>query len=298
MAYWVEQVFNGLGLVGPTLLVAVSITITLQAVRALNVAIAASVVVAALVGIKCSHAAGSLGLILGCLASGVGLVVATELGVLRPQRSRHLRDAPMASFAATLGLSIALTALAAIVTNSNEFAISPSMLQFNSVFSIGDIQVVGLSLGIFGVAVIVTFGWLLFQRWTGLGTLFQASAANHDLAVASGVRVNRVALLSAVLSGLLIGLTAFLALVQSREISANSGAAYLITPFVACVLGGLGNLGGAAVAAIALGIAQSLMAGKIGNPNVQSAVIFGTLFVALLVRPTGFAGATLGERDY
>lgn len=297
MAYWIEQILNGLGLVGPIMLVAVSLTVVLQAVRVLNVAIGATILLAALAGIAASRVLGAAGMILGCVVVSVGLLVAIELVVLAPQRIR-VQDVEMGSFAATLGVSIALTAVAALITNGQTETVPSNLLDVSAIYRVAGVRVALLPMLIFAVAVVVTIGWSAFQAVTPTGKLFRAVAADRRLALVSGVRVRRIALQSAVISGVLTGTAAFLVLLQARAVNTVSAAGYLVTPFVAVVVGGLGNVRGTVIAAMFLGIAESIFGAILGKPSLTDAAIFGLLFVVLLVRPSGLSAETSMIRDY
>jgi branched-chain amino acid transport system permease protein len=297
MAYWIEQILNGLGLVGPIMLVAVSLTVVLQAVRVLNVAIGATILIAALAGLALSHTFGAVGMVVGCVLASTGILVLQEVAVLAPQRSR-VENVELASFAATLGVSIVLVAVAALLTNYQTETVPTGLLNIVKVYNVAGVQITLLPMIIFVIAVFMTAAWSLFEAFTSTGKLFRALASNRELALATGIRTRRIALQSALISGALTGVAAFLILLQSRAVDTQSAAGYLITPFVAVVLGGLGDIRGTIIAALFLGVAQSVTGALISSPSLNQAVIFGILFVVLLIRPSGLAAQVSTVRDY
>jgi branched-chain amino acid transport system permease protein len=73
------------------------------------------------------------------------------------------------------------------------------------------------------------------------------------------------------------------------------GEPYMLRAFVVIVLGGLGSVAGAVVAGLLLGIVQTLTVGYLSS-GLSDAIIFSLLFIALLIRPTGFFGTLRRER--
>ena len=70
------------------------------------------------------------------------------------------------------------------------------------------------------------------------------------------------------------------------------GEPYMLKAFVVVVLGGLGNLGGAVVASLLLGVAQAMSAAYL-PPGLTDILIFSTLFVVLIFKPNGLFGGAL-----
>ncbi len=295
MAAWVNQFINGLGFVGPILLMAVSLSTPLAAVKVLNVALGATFALTAIIGVLAARAMGVPGLVAVCGLLPAAVFVAAEFVVLRPQR-RRVRDAEMASFAATLGLGFVLTALAALISGSNDMALPPAMLRLDTVVSLGRIQIPLISLLVFGSAAAVALAWAAVLHYTPIGKLFRALAANRYLAATVGVRTDWVSIQGWILSGLFAGIATFLLLIMGRAANADSGQIYLLTPFAAVIAGGLGSLRGAIIASFFLGLAQSFAIAMSPWPGMQDVVVFGLLFLVLLLRPGGIISDAVASR--
>lgn len=297
MVVWVNQLINGLGFVGPILLMAASLSMPLAAVRVLNVALGATFALTAIAGVLVSRTLGAAGLIAVCVVLPPALFTVMEVTVLRPQRVR-VRDAEMGSFAATLGVGFVITAVAALISHSDDMTLPPQQLRIDTVIHLGSIQIPVVSIVVFAVAVAVALGWGLILRATALGKLFRALASNRYLASATGVRTDRIALQAWMLSGLFAGFATFLVMIAARSANAESGETYLLTPFAAVIAGGMGSMRGAVIASFFFGLAQSFAVATTPGPGLQSVVVFGLLFLILLVRPSGIIADAAGRREY
>lgn len=297
MALWINQFFNGLGYVGPILLLAVGLSTPLAAVRVLNCSVGGVFAFTALSGILVATHVGTAGFVAVCFATPIVLALGSELLVLRPQRNRVL-DPEMGSFAATLGLGFVITAVAALISHSDNLVLPPNMLRLDKVFIIGKIQITLMSLVVFGAAVLAALTWAAVLRFTSVGKLFRALAINPYLAAVSGIRTEWIALQAWALSGLFTATATFLILMSSRFANAESGSIYLLTPFAAVIAGGMGSLGGTVIASVFFGLAQSLAVAATPWPGIQDALIFGVLFAILVIRPRGIVTQAIASRDY
>src|ERR1700728_4258058 len=114
---FLNQLIDGLILSGPILLIAVSLSAVLSSSRVLNVAIGASYALVAIVALEVEPSVGVAGVVGIGLLGPVVIFLLMDAIVLSVQR-RQSRDPVMGSFAATLGVSLVLTAVAAMITNS------------------------------------------------------------------------------------------------------------------------------------------------------------------------------------
>jgi branched-chain amino acid transport system permease protein len=297
MNLYLEQIVNGLGLVGPILLVSLSLSTVLAATRVLNVAVGATVIWSAYAGMKGAEILGTVGLFAGAILSAVVLSAAIELLFLRWQR-RRAREIEMASFASTLGLASAVTAAFVIMSNGITYVLPSDVLRIDTNWTVGGVRVRVMQLLVFGAAVALTFTWAAFLRWRPTGKMYRALASNRDLAQSIGMRADRISLNSWIFCGVFIGIAAALILGQSRAIDSNSGAVYLLVPFAAVVAGGMGSLAGTVLAATFFGLSQSVLTIWFSQPGYRDAVVFLLLFGLLAVRPQGLLPLETGERDY
>jgi branched-subunit amino acid ABC-type transport system permease component len=293
----VDQFFDGLGLVGPILLVSLSLSTVLASTRVLNVAVGSTVVWSAYAGIKGAQAWGTPGLFLATIASALLICLAIELAFLRWQRT-STGGPEMASFAATLGLGSSMIGAFILVTAGVTYTLPSNVLRFDAVWSFSGINVQEESLVLLVIALVMTaiWGWFVHHRPTG--KMYRALAANRQLAESIGMRTKRISLSSWIVCGLFIGIASALVLAQDRSIDSNSGSAYLLVPFAAVVAGGMGSLLGTVVAAIFFGLSEGLLSAVISLPGYRDAIVFIMLFLLLVIRPEGLVPVASGERNY
>jgi branched-chain amino acid transport system permease protein len=140
----------------------------------------------------------------------------------------------------------------------------------------------------FLVSMVMVVGLQVFLSRTFVGRAIQAVAQDQQalrLMAANPVKIKRIAFGLSIATASLAG--AFLIIIQPVEPSI--GREYIGRVFAICVLGGLGSFPGMVIAAMTLGIAESLTATFFG-PSWAPAVAFGILLVTLAVRPSGILG--------
>lgn len=296
--YWVEQVLNGLGLVGPVVLIAISLSLLLSSLATFNVAVGSTYVLAALAGIYGAKHAGVAGMIIFAVLTAVVMGVVMELLILAPQRRRAGGDAELSSFAGTLGVTLIVTALVVDGTGAQAVTLPPGFFRADHVFKIGSLRLQALALSIFVISVVLTVALTYFLRRSRTGKVYRAVAADSTLASSIGVGLRRVSIQSWVLAGLLLGGATVLILIGSRSVSADSGDAYLLLPFASVIAGGMGDLRGTFFAALFFGMSTSLLSAAISQPGYVDAIVFSALFVLLIVRPAGIIPLAESERGY
>ena len=140
----------------------------------------------------------------------------------------------------------------------------------------------------FGVSMVMVVGLQLFLSRTFLGRAIQAVAQDQQalrLMAANPIRIKRIAFGLSIATAALGG--AVLIIIQPVEPSI--GREYIGRVFAICVLGGLGSFSGMVIAAMTLGVVETLTATLFG-PSWSPAVAFGVLLVTLAVRPSGILG--------
>jgi branched-chain amino acid transport system permease protein len=136
------------------------------------------------------------------------------------------------------------------------------------------------------VAVIV-LGLLLFLFRTSLGSEARAVAVNEPTAMLLGVNPGKVYLASFFIAGMLAGAAGVILGIAFNSVTYVMGEAVMLQAFVVIVLGGLGSVVGAVLSGILIGMIQTLTTAYIST-ELSDAVVFGLLFLVLLIRPNGF----------
>lgn len=186
----------------------------------------------------------------------------------------------------TFGLDMVLVNINLELFSANVRSI---VLSYGSVaLEFGGIRVPATRIAVFGVALLAT--WMLhrFMNHTRTGNAIRATAQNPKAATVLGIDARRTYALAFGIGAALAGVAGALMAVL-YAFSPLSGAAMTLKSFVIVLLGGLGSIHGAIVAAMVLGIAENLVSGLIA-PGLRDAVSFFLLLVMLLVRPRGLFG--------
>jgi branched-chain amino acid transport system permease protein len=231
-----------------------------------------------------------VGLVVAVLASGATALV-LEVVAYRPLRRRN---APPLTFLITaIGASLFLSEVVGVATQHTSRGIQPIIVQ-KTVFSIGNMHVTNLQLLILVTALVAMYILDRFINNSRLGRGIRAVAQNPDSAALMGVNKSRVILLVFLLGGISAGVAAVMYDLKIGTTIYNAGTILGIEAFTAAVLGGIGNLRGALLGGLVLGLLESYASSLFGTAW-QHAVAFVLLVLILMFRPTGLLGESLGR---
>jgi branched-chain amino acid transport system permease protein len=246
------------------------------------------------IGGSVPHGAASVAYVIVGIAAGgvVGGAVAfvLERVAYRPLRRRHAPK--LAYLISAIGASYFLFNIAGKEFGRNSVDMKAAYTN-GTVFSFLGAHVQTNDLVVAGVAI----GMLIFLdrlvATTRLGQGIRAVAQDADTASLLGVDINRVISQTFIIGGVLGGAAGFLFGLQSGVIY-SMGTVPGIKAFTAAVLGGIGNIRGAVVGGLVLGVVESLSVSCI-NASWTDVIAFVILVLVLLVRPTGILGERLGR---
>lgn len=282
-----QQLLNGLVIGSVYALFSLGFTIVFGLHRLLNLAHGAVFMCGALVGVYATLAGAPL--YLGCLAAVLagGLFgVLLELAVFRPLRHRHGTE--FSGIVASIGAALILMSLAQQVTDTQV------MRYPVDTFPIVIYRAWGLRLSLLQVVMLASVALLLGALFyviyrTSFGRTLRTVAANHRTAQLLGINPDRIYLQTFFISGALAGGAGVMVGVAFNSVHFLMGESYLLRALVIVVLGGLGSIPGAVVAGLLIGVVQAMI---ISTPfaGLSDAIIFGLLFITLLVRPNGLFG--------
>ena len=145
------------------------------------------------------------------------------------------------------------------------------------------------------VSIVLMFCLRLFVTRTRTGKAMQAVSHNHMAASLMGIPVDRIITLTFMIGSALAAAAGVLVALQSPKIEPYMGIMPGLKAFVAAVLGGIGNIPGAVVGGLVMGVAEVLVTGYL-SPTYRDAIAFVLLIVILLVRPTGILGRNVAEK--
>jgi branched-chain amino acid transport system permease protein len=131
-----------------------------------------------------------------------------------------------------------------------------------------------------------------FVRTTRLGRGVRAVAQSPETATLMGVNIDRVVTLTFLLGGLMAGAAGLLYVVYLENTGYNIGFLLGIKAFTAAVMGGIGNLRGALLGGVALGLIENYGA-AVWGAEWKDVIAFTVLLIVLMFRPTGLLGESL-----
>jgi branched-chain amino acid transport system permease protein len=215
---------------------------------------------------------------------------------------RPLRNAPrLAPLITAIGLSIVLQNLAILIWGRNYIPFPP-LLPHDSVNIFGA-SITVLQVVIIFLAIAIMIGLLLMVEKTKLGRAMRATSQNPAVAGLMGVNVNTVISMTFVIGAGLGAIAGVMVAANYDQAHSHMGFLIGLKAFTAAVLGGIGNLGGAVVGGILLGVIESLGAGYIGDltggflgSHYQDIFAFMVLILVLVFRPSGLLGERVAER--
>lgn len=306
MDIFLQQVANGLTLGSIYALVALGYTLVYGILGLINFAHGEVVMVGALTALVASKfllAAALPPYVVFVLAFLIAALVCMALSVIIERIAyRPLRNAPrLAPLITAIGVSIILQQLAMMLWGRSYHAM-PQLLP-ETAFALGGVQITVIQLVIIGVAGLTMAALLVLVNRTRLGRAMRATAENPGIAALMGVDANRIIVLAFMIGSALAALAGMLVASNYGIAHYNMGFMLGLKAFTAAVLGGIGNLAGAVVGGLLLGVIEALGAGYIGDltggvlgSQYQDVFAFFVLIGVLVLRPAGLLGERVAER--
>jgi len=288
MSEFLQQVVNGLALGGAYALFALSFTLVFGFLDIVNLGQAAILTYGAFGAYTVVATFGWplwAGLITGFLVGAV-LGLGFNSFVFRPLR--RVSGGETGALVAGLGSLLLLTG-AAQVFSDTRVKTFPQRDLSQRVFNLGSVTVPYFQASMLLVSAIATVALLAFFRSTRLGKAMRVVGWNAEVARLLGVPAERMIGYAFLIAGGMAGLAGVMIGVSFNYVYFAMGAPYLLKGLAAVILGGLGNVPGAVVGGLAIGLAESLTVGYLAA-SWREGVTFGILMVVLIVRPEGIFG--------
>jgi branched-chain amino acid transport system permease protein len=225
----------------------------------------------------------------------VGIFVCALLGILiekiayKPLR----KSSPLSVLITAIGVSYFLQSASLLIFSSAKKTF-PMSFNIPSV-TIGELVIPGQTLLILAVASICMITLTLFISKTKAGSAMLAVSEDRDAAQLMGVDVNRTISMTFAIGSALAAVAGILFSTSYVYIYPTMGSLVGIKAFVAAVLGGIGSIPGAMLGGLLLGIIESLSKTYLPT-QLSNAIVFGTLIIVLLFRPTGLLGKQKTEK--
>ena len=303
-----QQLINGLVLGSIYALVALGYTMVYGILELINfahgeVTMFGAMICLAVIGAFMANGSDVNGLVIVSLGLLAAIAVCVALGFLIERVAyRPLRRAPrLAALITAIGMSIVLQNLAMLIWGK-QYVSFPPLLPLVS-FEVGGAVITNLQIFIVALSCLLMAGLLLLIKRTRLGRAMRATAQAQDIAGLIGININTIISLTFMLG-------AALAAIAGVMVSAYYGLAHYhmgfmlgLKAFTAAVLGGIGNVAGAVLGGLLLGVIESLGAGYIGaltggflGSHYQDVFAFFVLILVLVFRPSGLLGERVVER--
>ncbi|MDF2875500.1 MAG: livH 5 [Sporomusa sp.] len=286
---FLQQVVNGLTLGSTYAVIALGYTLIFGVLNIVNMAHGEIFMIGAFVGLMLvtKFNIGIIGALIGAMITGAALGYLLERVALRPLRRKEVSH--LAPLISTIGVSIFLESLALKV-------FGPQAQSFPPVFS-GQL----LDLGVFKISFIqiiilaISFGLMFTLRFwlakTKAGKSIRATAENIETAGLLGVDTRKVIVMTVMLASGLGAVAGVLVGLAFNAVEPTMGITMGFKGLAVLILGGLGNITGAMVGGLILGIAE-VFSVAYGDSSYRDAVAFGLIMVLLFVRPQGLFGSS------
>jgi branched-chain amino acid transport system permease protein len=172
----------------------------------------------------------------------------------------------------------------------------PRMLPYQSV-ALGGVSIDIVDILIFALTIALMLGLSYIVRFTRTGMALRAVSFRFDTAMLMGINTDRIISVTFVLGSALAAVGGVMYGIKYRQVDPLMGLLPGLKAFIAAVLGGIGNLAGAVVGAIVLGVTEILVVAYLPNGSqYRDAVAFVILIVILLVKPSGLFGTHAIEK--
>jgi branched-chain amino acid transport system permease protein len=301
IAEFFQHLMNGLTLGGIYALIALGYTMVYGILKFINFAHGDILMVGSYIGLFVYNfirgqvmgpwtiAAFFIAMIAGMLFSAA-LGMAIERIAYKPLR-RATRLAPLLS---AIGVSFILSNMAAWLWGTKS-----KKLEYpfnNDPFQIGEVSVTPHQVLILVVVVVMMVSLKLFVDKTRIGKAMRATSLDQDTAKLMGIRVDRVISITFAV-GSALAATAGILIALEIKVYPSMGTMTGLKAFVAAVVGGIGNISGAMVGGILLGLLETFGVALLGIPyGMRDTIAFVVLIIILLIKPEGILGKAEKEK--
>ncbi|NPV69096.1 MAG: branched-chain amino acid ABC transporter permease [Firmicutes bacterium] len=282
--YVLSQLANGLAMGSIYALIAIGYSIIYGILKLMNFAHGDTYMFGTFVALSVILATASVpAMILGACVCGALIGFSIERFAYRPIRGSH-QAAPMIS---AVGAALVLRNSAQLVWGTKTYPFPEVIPRY--FYEVGGVRFSTMEITIFGIALILMLVVGLLVERTKIGIAVRCVAQSIPTSQLMGIPVNKI--ISIVYSlGAVLGVAAgILFAAYYNSVFIGMGFLGTMKAFTAGLLGGLGNIYGAFLGGILLGLMEALASGFISSAY-RDAISFGVLIVLLLFKPTGLLG--------
>lgn len=291
----VDQLVSGLAIGGVYALVALGFALIFGVLRVAQFAHGELYMLSAFLVLAVLPALPSAGVLQFIVVIGLGLAIGAVLGLLVDRAIfQPLANAPhIASIISAVGLSIALQYLASFIWGSE---LHPFVL----VWQPGNLNLGPASVPLLKVIVILSAVILLvllqaFLLGSRLGRAIRATAIDAETARLMGINTRWAIGIAFAIGSALAGAAGVLVAALYGVTYSTMGQPALLKGYTATIVGGVGNLPGAVLGGLLLGLFEVLLSSVI-SPTWVDAIVYALLFAVLALRPQGLLGRAVAEK--
>ena len=308
MEILLQQIINGLVLGSMYALVALGYTMVYGIINLINFAHGEVLMVGALtswtiIGLMQASMPGAPGWVVLIISMVIACVVAAALNfVIEKVAYRPLRNSPkLAPLITAIGMSILLQTLAMIIWKPN-YKPYPTLLP-STPFDVGGAVITPTQIMILSLTAVSLALLMYLVNYTRLGRAMRATAENPRVAGLMGVKPDMVISATFIIGAILATIAGVMYASNYGTVQHTMGFLPGLKAFTAAVFGGIGNLAGAVVGGILLGLIEAIGSGYIGTltggvlgSHYSDIFAFIVLIVMLTLRPSGLLGERVADR--
>jgi branched-chain amino acid transport system permease protein len=300
--WFLQQLINGLALGSIYALIALGYTMVYGVLRFINFAHSDVLMLGAfsayyitpgiqkLVPIPSVTGALLVVLLSTIICAGIGILI--EILAYRPLRQRPKLTVLITAIGVSLFIEYTCQNSKVFGADTKPF---PALLPATD-FHLGALVVASNDVLVLVVtALLLAAMWFIVQR-TRMGTAMRAVSFNQQAAALMGVNINRIISFTFGLGSALAAVAGILYALKAPGIEPLMGVQPGIRAFIAAVLGGIGNLPGAALGGIVIGLLETFAGGISGLSNYRDGIAFAILILILLFKPAGLLGKAMVEK--
>ncbi len=300
MELFLTQLTNGLAVGGIYALIALGYTMVYGVLKLINFAHGDLFTIGAYLGLTLLTAMGladylgpfGVVVVLAIMVMGLVAVVGAVLErvAYRPLRQAHRLSAVVSALGASIFFQNAV-----MLIYGARYRVYPHDILPKATLHLLGIEVPLVRLLILLTSVLMMIALYLFIQKTRIGTAIRAAAIDQGASKLMGINVDRVIMIVFLIGPALGGAAGLMVGLYYGQINFTMGWIYGLKAFTAAILGGIGNIPGAMVGGLLLGVIEAMGAAYI-SIAWKDAIAFFVLIVILIVRPTGLLGERVAEK--
>jgi branched-chain amino acid transport system permease protein len=286
MQLFIEQILNGLAMGSIYAIITLGLALVYGVMRILHVAHASVYTVGAYAGVFIFQSTGSL-----ALAFLGSMLLCSVLGVLieRLVYFPLLKQPPYVPLIASIAVMLTIEEVLRLLAG-------PQIITFTAKLPFPDLDLGGIHLSSTLIAIyVITIAILLFLWWlttrTEIGLAMRATSQDMAIAGAQGINSHYIVSLTFVIGSAIAAIGGILVGIYYNQVYPTMGAVPAYKTLALIVVGGMGSVPGAVIAALLLGLAETLLIGYLNVPFPRDALAFVAMIGVLVWRSEGLMGS-------